>query len=406
VFPIFDSYGRVVGFGGRVLGDESSGPKYLNSPETPVYSKGRNLYGLYQGRNGLRTRGQAVIVEGYMDVVGCHQAGADYAVAPLGTAFTTDQALLLKRYVQEVILLFDPDDAGTRASWRSADVLLQSDLFVRVAHVAGGKDPDELVLEKGLSALDETLRAAKDVADFWLDDISRTSPHFDSLHARVRQAQEFLAFVKAVPNEMLRREWVKKVATRLSLDEGSLRRELHKISAVAAKRAAAAAPPPAARPAPKPAEERRAPHVRSLEEEILQLFCNHAEAWPRLPEVPAELFHDPRCERVFSKLLAQWKERGAVELGPLLAELPPEDAAWFSALAAEEKKFDDPHETLGARLKRLELVTTERERRTLEKEVLQMLEGRIPRDETKISRYQSLTRLLKGVVRAEAKSAT
>ena len=233
IFPIHDPYGQVVAFGGRVLGDDT-GPKYINSADTPVYTKGRHLYGLYEGRTELRNRGQAIVVEGYMDVIGLHQAGAATAVAPLGTALTSDQARLIRRYAQEAVLLFDPDPAGQNASWRSAAVFLKEDVFVRVAHVPGGKDPDEFVMEQGLPALEGLLSSAKDVVDFWLDVLAPSLAGFSDLHGRLRRAEELLRFIAGVPNEVLREEWVQRAATPTRC--GSVPRSAPKPCAVSRRR--------------------------------------------------------------------------------------------------------------------------------------------------------------------------
>lgn len=387
-FPIFDAYGQAVGFGGRVLEDAASdaaaaGPKYLNSPETPVYTKGRHLYGLHQGRAALRERKQVVVVEGYMDVVGCHQAGTDHAVAPLGTAFTAEQARLLKRYAEEAILLFDPDEAGRRASWRSAEVLLQADIFVKVATVPGGKDPDELVLEKGPAALETVIREAQDLVDFWLDEIA-SGP--EGLHGRVRKAEELIQFLRGVPNEILRQEWLRKAARRLSLDERTLAREFEKRAPTAK---GAPSPAPAASSAKK-----ASPRVRSAEEELIQLLCAHPEVWPS--ELPETLFNDLRCRAVAKKLEERRAAGGGLDVAGLAADLNPEDASWLTGLLVEDKAFDNPADALAARLRSLEQLAADRERRALEKDVTRMLAGQAPRDEAKISRYQTLTRTIKG----------
>jgi DNA primase len=295
-FPIIDPYGRVVGFGGRVLGDEP-GPKYLNSPETPLYTKSRQLYGLYQGRAALRDRGQAVLVEGYMDVVGCHQAGIKGAVAPLGTAFTREQAQLLKRYIQETVLLYDPDEAGIRASWRTAQVLLAEDLFVRVASIPDGLDPDEYAAQKGAGALASVIDKAQDVVDFQLD---RLAAQGDAgLHGRLRQAEEIIGFIRSVPNAILQEEWLKKTARRLSLEESSLRRELDKKgpAPAPAKQAAPAAPPRPPAPVPAAAPKRPGRRIRSAEEEALQLLASKPGAMPE--GLTEDLFADPRCRAAF-----------------------------------------------------------------------------------------------------------
>ncbi len=148
MFPIMDLRGNVIGFGGRVLDD--SKPKYLNSPESPVFSKSHNLYGLYQAKNsGERT---LLIVEGYMDVIALHQAGITNAVAALGTAFTEDHARLLKRYADRVILCFDADEAGQKATARCIEILEKQPISLSVLTVQDAKDPDEYIRKYGKDA--------------------------------------------------------------------------------------------------------------------------------------------------------------------------------------------------------------------------------------------------------------
>lgn len=385
IFPIHDPYGQVVAFGGRVLGDET-GPKYINSADTPVYTKGRHLYGLYEGRTDLRNRGQAIVVEGYMDVIGLHQAGAATAVAPLGTALTSDQARLIRRYAQEAVLLFDPDPAGQNASWRSAAVFLKEDVFVRVAHVPGGKDPDEFVLEKGLPALEGLLSSAKDVVDFWLDVLAPTLAGFNDLHGRLRRAEELLRFIAAVPNEVLREEWIQRTAARLSLDAGALRREMGRQGS---KSVGVERPP--AEPVPPRA---KGPVVRTAEEEALQILAGGGGVW-EAGEIPDSLFADTRCLSVFRHWRDQWNAHRSVDPAAAVEVLGASDGPWLTALLLEGKSFDDPRDALARSVKSLELSAQRRERAALEREVLDMLDGRRTRDENKILRYQTLTRLLR-----------
>jgi DNA primase len=160
IFPIENSAGKVVGFGGRLLA-EAKGPKYLNSPETPVFHKSDLLYALPQAREAVMARGQAVLVEGYMDALACHQAGFPFAVASLGTAFGETHAKALKRYAREALLVFDTDTAGLAAARRAAEPLLEAGLSVRVLALEGAKDPDEFIRHRGREAFDQALSKAQ-----------------------------------------------------------------------------------------------------------------------------------------------------------------------------------------------------------------------------------------------------
>lgn len=143
IFPIYSYRGEVIGFGGRVIGD--SLPKYLNTPETEIYSKRKNLYGLFQARDTIRSMNEAILVEGYMDCIKLHQAGIKNCVASLGTAFTSEQALLLRRYTEKVLILYDGDEAGQRETIRAINILVSQGLKIDVVTLSGGKDPDEYV---------------------------------------------------------------------------------------------------------------------------------------------------------------------------------------------------------------------------------------------------------------------
>ncbi len=156
MFPIMDANNRVIGFGGRVMGDGK--PKYLNSPETPVFDKSRNLYGLHRARTSRKP--YFLICEGYMDVIALHQAGFTNAVASLGTALTAGHAALIKRYVNEVYLTYDSDDAGTRAALRAVPILKSAGITAKVIRMEPYKDPDEFIKNLGAEAFEERIRQA------------------------------------------------------------------------------------------------------------------------------------------------------------------------------------------------------------------------------------------------------
>ncbi|PIE03416.1 MAG: DNA primase [Acidobacteria bacterium] len=164
IFPIFDVHGHAVAFGGRLV--EGEGPKYINSPETPIYTKGKHVYNLNFARPFLKKGQDLVVVEGYMDVIQIYQAGIGAVVAPLGTAFTADQARLAKRYAKSVVLSFDGDRAGFSAARKTIDALLVQDLDTRVMSLPRGMDPDDFILEKGVEAYGKLVKDAVDFFDF------------------------------------------------------------------------------------------------------------------------------------------------------------------------------------------------------------------------------------------------
>ena len=161
MFPIQDASQKVIGFGGRVMGDGK--PKYLNSPETPIFDKSRNLFGLNYAKNSRA--GYMIICEGYMDVIAMHQAGFTMAVASLGTAFTTGQAMILKRYTDEVILSYDSDGAGTKAALRGIGILKEAGLKGKVLDLRPHKDPDEFIKSEGKEAFEERIKNAENTGN-------------------------------------------------------------------------------------------------------------------------------------------------------------------------------------------------------------------------------------------------
>lgn len=170
MFPIMDSNNRVIGFGGRVMGDGK--PKYLNSPETKIFDKSRNLYGLNFARSARKSN--MIICEGYMDVIALHQAGFNQAVASLGTALTAQQSLLLKRFTQEVLLTYDSDEAGTKAALRAIPILKEAGLSVRVINMKPYKDPDEFIKALGTEAFQERIDRAQSSFLFEIEVLERS----------------------------------------------------------------------------------------------------------------------------------------------------------------------------------------------------------------------------------------
>lgn len=172
MFPIRSERGELVAFGGRILGDGH--PKYINSGDTPLYRKSRVLYGMYQATEALRTERKAFLVEGYLDVIACHQAGLKTAMASLGTALAEDQAKLLKRWTEEVAILYDADSAGVKAADRAADILADAGLKVRICVLPQGEDPDSLSKNGGLPELISVAKRAVTPLDFRLLQLEKT----------------------------------------------------------------------------------------------------------------------------------------------------------------------------------------------------------------------------------------
>mgnify|MGYP001211918060 CR=1 FL=1 len=241
IFPITDTAGRVIAFGGRMLGAAAErAPKYLNSPETPIYQKGRVLYGLSWAKQAIRREGEAIIVEGYMDYVSLAARGIENVVAPLGTAMTEEQAQLLARYTRKALLLYDSDPAGMRATFRTADALLAAGVHPMVVTLPQGEDPDSLVRRGGAAALKPLLDEAVDVLDRKLQ-ILEAGGYFRDVE-RIRFAlDKLLPTLRAAADETLRDIYVARVSERTGVRRDTLERELELERPVAHRSATAEA---------------------------------------------------------------------------------------------------------------------------------------------------------------------
>ena len=211
MFPVCDVTGRVVAFGGRILEDTEGVPKYLNSPETPLFSKGSTLYGLHLARNSIAENECAVLVEGYMDVISLHQSGVTNAVATLGTSLTAEQLRLLGRYTRTCVLLYDCDSAGLKAALRSIPLFEESGIDVRIGDLPAGDDPDSFVRREGAAALAKVTAEAKPVLDYRMGLLIREHGT-DTLDARRRLVAAAVPVLASVSNNLDRSRWTRKLA--------------------------------------------------------------------------------------------------------------------------------------------------------------------------------------------------
>jgi DNA primase len=216
MFPIHNDVGEVIAFSGRVLEKEAEGAKYLNSPETPLFRKGRVLFGLHKTKRGLIEANCAIVCEGQLDLITVFEAGITNVVAPQGTAFTENQARILKRFVSEVVLCFDADTAGQKAAERSLDALLQNNLVVRVAEMPPGEDPDTMIRNRGKEEFGKRVTAARDFFDWWIER-EAASTDLNSLSAKMQLAHRLAETVARVHDPLMRGEVANKVIARIGV---------------------------------------------------------------------------------------------------------------------------------------------------------------------------------------------
>jgi DNA primase len=221
MFPIFDIHNRVIGFGGRVLDD--SQPKYLNSPETRLFDKSKNLYGLNIARNARK--GHIIVVEGYMDVIALHQAGYNQTVASLGTAFTQGQGNLLKRYIDEIIIAYDSDSAGVNASVRAIPILENAGLIVRIANLLPYKDPDDYIKSKGAVAFESVISAATPAFIFEINQLE-TKYKLDDPESKTRFFSEIARRLVHMENELKRENYLETILDKYQIKKEAMNKEM------------------------------------------------------------------------------------------------------------------------------------------------------------------------------------
>ncbi|BCA53568.1 DNA primase [Nitrospira sp. KM1] len=219
MFTITDLRKRVVGFGGRVIGEGT--PKYLNSPDTPLFKKGQTLFALDIAREAIARTKTVIVVEGYFDAIALHQAGLTQTVATLGTALTAEHIQVLRRFASNVVLLFDPDDAGVRAALRGLDLFVNSGMGVKVVTLPAGEDPDTFVRKQGPQAFTELERHAPSLLDFALEH-NLQKAESGSVEGRIRAVDDILKIIQKSEHPIEREERMRIVAERLGINQGRL----------------------------------------------------------------------------------------------------------------------------------------------------------------------------------------
>lgn len=336
LFPILDLNGKVAAFGGRVLDD--SLPKYLNSSESPIYHKGRILYGLAQAREEMRRSDKVIVVEGYFDQMALYRAGFTNTVATCGTSLTEEHGRLLQRYAKKVLLLFDQDKAGQKATFRAMDVLLPLGLSIAVVGLDPGEDPDSFVLKQGAEAFAARLQQARPVLEAYMD--VELAAHGDSIEGRARAAEEIVGRLRLVPSEIERSLYLQSLAQRTGLELNLLQQKSAR--SVAAPVAAPAAQPP--RPvAPPPGPQRGQVPVMSKEgkaqELLLRLMLEDGKVRDEVVATGVSLlFFNPDRLAIAEQIIANTSEGEVIDESQLFDRLNEEQKAILSGILVKDEK--------------------------------------------------------------------
>ncbi|MDY0267882.1 DNA primase [Trichloromonas sp.] len=338
LFPIIALDGKVAAFGGRVLDERL--PKYLNSPESPLYHKSRMLYGLAQGREAMRKNDTAIVVEGYFDHLALHRAGFANAAATCGTALTEEHGRLLQRYAKKVLLLFDQDRAGRKATFRAMEVLLPLGLSVAAVALDSGDDPDSFLRKAGPEAFAERLNQARPVLEVYLDALF--DEQGEDIEGRARATEEFLARLKLLPSEIERGLYLGNLAERTGLARDLLeKRVAQAITPVVPKPPPPPPSPPAAvhpaipthRGGPGPSRE-----IKAQDWLLRLLLADAAVRAEVVAEGIGELFLDPHRQQIAERIIARSREEEILTESLLFECLDEEHKAILSGILVKDEK--------------------------------------------------------------------
>jgi len=344
MFPIFDAPGHLVGFGGRVLGDGE--PKYLNSGESEIFAKRQLLYGLNWAKQAIRKADRLVVVEGYFDAIRVMLAGIGEVVAPLGTALTEQQALLIQKYTKNVFLLYDSDQAGLKATFRSGDVLLAHGISVRVITLPEGEDPDTYVARHGAEGFERAAAVSVDVFDRKIQILERGG-WFSDLRRKRQAVDKLLPTIRAASDEITRDLYISRTSEVAGVSRDMLLREL---AAAPRGRRGAAQPspePPAAHAFPVRHTDRRTNHrvrgARAERELVRMLLHQRRYVEPAAEKLGPEMFADPAYRAIFAAITSRDAEAPIDEIAADLDETATEE---LQSLLEENGGLDRAEETI------------------------------------------------------------
>ena len=336
MFPIINTSGKVIGFGGRAIAEGDS-PKYLNSPESVIFQKKNNLYSLNFARQAAAKDGFIILVEGYMDVISLYQSGVQNAVASLGTALTENQAKLMHRYTGDVVLSYDADAAGRKAANRGMDILRQENCRVRVLHVTDGKDPDEYVKKYGKDAFLDLVSHAKAFGEYKLESAKQgfdLTKDEDKVRY-IRKAAEILAVMDPVEQEL----YTARLAEELGVSQDSVKREIVPGNTGERPRAESA----------KKENENENEDLLPREKYLIKIITKDPEYIDRIIDNKG-IIHTGLAKNVMNKAFIQFKKTGKTDIDEIIDGLNDNDQKKvidsLSAVVIEDSQMDQTYEDL------------------------------------------------------------
>ena len=402
-FPIYNTRGKIIGFGGRIIGNGQ--PKYLNSPETPIFHKGSELYGLYENRQGIHKEGFVLVVEGYMDVVSLAQLGLENAVATLGTATSAEHVQKLIRVTHKIVFSFDGDKAGRRAAWKALNIclpLLRDDVAMRFLFLPEEHDPDTYIRAFGQEQFREQVQQSLSLSTFLIEELKHNY-NLEEAEGRAACLHEIRPMLIQIPSEVVLRLQIEKdVARLLSLTHEELKADLaHFVESQQQRRLPAATEVSEAdvfvKNTPRPAKQRTVPRrttsrtVDPLALRIFRLVINHPEVLQVVTERQLEILGQQPHYELVAQFLTLCMAKGTAVLGHLQSSLVDNEEIQRIIMSVEkdslhDEVLNDPKaEWLGI-INRVEVETL--------KQMLGAFTSADLKDEEKIKRYRQLSRRL------------
>jgi len=330
MFPIFSTSGRVIGFGARKLYEDDQLAKYINSPETSVYNKGRVLYGLFQAKNAIIDQDVAILVEGYVDAISVFQAGIRNVVSSSGTALTEDQIRLVGRYAKNIILVYDADSAGSQAMMRGLDLVIEGGLDVRIAELPPGHDPDSYVMKFGGDEFRQLLERAVSFIDFKAHTFQRQGK-FESPEGQAEALRSIVQTIAKMKDELKQNFYIKEVAERYKIYESILYRELEKWKPKGRERVAVETGEAQRIPVYETTLTEFTPHrserISAAERDLLKLMLeeNGKIIEKIFQHVTLDDFVDEKVRTLVSEIMMMYRQTSSIDIDRLINEMADQD---------------------------------------------------------------------------------
>lgn len=335
MFPIFNESGKVIGFGGRKLFEEEQGGKYINSPETKIYVKSRNLYGLNFAKEKIRNHDYIILVEGYMDLISLMKNGFENVVASSGTALTEEQVKIISRYTNNVFILFDSDFAGIKAAKRGIEIILEAGLDLSIISLPDGEDPDSFINKNGKEAFEKYIEKRQSVINF-ISGIYKKEGKLDTVKDKSDFVKEIIGYIGRIPDKIKRAFFIKEISKMYSLYESDLRDELEKVTKEIKKSAKTSLIIPSLS---IDKNKDKLSEISREEHDLIDIFINGNEEAINYLENNLEIsfLRNAHVKRIAEYFLDEYINHGKVELSKAMLDLEKEEEKMLVSKIAMDK---------------------------------------------------------------------